>query len=128
MSLKGVFFMSKTVLVVDDQSGIRLLLEEIIKNEGHHVKSCEHGSAAIACVKKIKPELIIMDYRLPLMDGCQVVEQLENEGIVIPTILMSGLVDEVKEKSKDLKSVKSYFSKPFNIHIVKDEINKLLDE
>lgn len=116
----------KKVLVVDDQLGIRLLLEEIIKNEGHEVISCQDGPTALAKAKEKKPDLLLIDYRLPLMDGCRVIEELERIGIWMPIIVMSGLVEEAMENTTHLRSVQSYFAKPFNISEVKDQINLLL--
>lgn len=118
--------MVKNVLIVDDQRGIRFLLEEIIRDEGYAVKSCANGIEAIEEVEQAVPDLIIIDYQLPLKNGLQVVEALEEKGYQVPTILMSGIIEELKPKGKAFKTVKAYFSKPFDIIEARKQINQLL--
>ncbi|WP_067841122.1 response regulator [Amphibacillus sediminis] len=118
--------MSKNVLIVDDQKGIRFLLEEIIRSEGYRVTSCENGIVAIEEIKRSQPDLLIIDYRLPIMNGSKVIAQLEDQGYHIPTIVMSGLIDEIRPKTDKFMSVKGYFSKPFNIVEAKTQINQIL--
>ncbi|SDB81568.1 two-component system, response regulator, stage 0 sporulation protein F/two-component system, NtrC family, response regulator AtoC [Pelagirhabdus alkalitolerans] len=118
--------MRQKVLVVDDQRGIRSLLEIILKQEGFNVASCQKGSEVIQSVQTEQPDLIIMDYRLPEMNGIKVTKELEQLGYRIPIILMSGLVDEVKEKSAPYITVKDYFNKPFDINDAKAKIKKAL--
>ena len=120
--------MTKTVLIVDDQLGIRLLLEEIVKNEGYSVISCENGKEALTLIENTPPDLIIIDFRLPILDGCTVISRLEEANTYIPTIMMSGLAEEVKQRTEHFTSVKEVFSKPFNIVDAKYHINRLLTD
>ncbi|SEO22855.1 two-component system, response regulator, stage 0 sporulation protein F [Amphibacillus marinus] len=120
--------MDKNILIVDDQRGIRFLLEEIVKSEGYQVKSCENGIIAIKEIETKPPDLLIIDYRLPLMNGAKVIALLEEKGYYIPTIVMSGLVEEIKPTTDQYSSVKNYFSKPFNILEAKETINYILRE
>ncbi|MBU5594844.1 response regulator [Amphibacillus sp. MSJ-3] len=118
--------MNKKVLIVDDQRGIRFLLEEIIRSEGYRVRSCENGIQAFAEIERGEPDLIIVDYQLPIKNGAEIIKELESKGYLIPTIVMSGLIEEVKEVTAELQSVKDYFSKPFDIVKAKEQINYLL--
>nr|WP_318539521.1 response regulator [Terribacillus saccharophilus] len=61
--------MSKHVLIVDDQPGIRILLEEVIREEGHTVISVGTGAKALDQIKRQKPDLLLIDYKLPVLDG-----------------------------------------------------------
>ncbi|GAA4069536.1 response regulator [Amphibacillus indicireducens] len=119
--------MTKTVLIIDDQRGIRLLLEEVIRNEGYHAKSFEDGISAMAEIEINQPDLIIIDHQLPIKSGTEIIELLEEKGYQIPTIIMSGLIESVKSTAKKMKTVKAYFSKPFNIIEAKNTINQLLE-
>ncbi|MBM7540838.1 response regulator [Amphibacillus cookii] len=120
--------MDKSVLIVDDQKGIRFLLEEVIRSEGYRVSSCQDGQSAIKSIENQPPDLLIIDYRLPMMNGGKVIAHLEAQGYQIPTIVMSGLVDEIKPKIEGFNSVKGYFSKPFNILEAKNQVNQLLQD
>ncbi|GAA5415872.1 sporulation initiation phosphotransferase F [Paraliobacillus ryukyuensis] len=119
--------MVKSVLVVDDQLGIRLLLEEIIKSEGHVVHSFENGLQALHFMKKqTPPDLLVIDFWMDIMNGAELIEQIEAEEMFIPTIIMSGAAEEVEEHTHQFESVKKILAKPFNIAQVKQDINELL--
>ncbi|MCT2538287.1 response regulator [Aquibacillus koreensis] len=120
--------MGKRVMIVDDQIGIRLLLEEIIKSEGHAVTACENGKEAFDKINKEAPDLLVVDYKLPIMDGYALIKSLEEQGTNIPTILMSGLADEASKKCEGLSTVKNIFAKPFNVEDARETINRLLLE
>ncbi len=107
--------MDKSVLVVDDQIGIRILLEEIIKNEGYQVNSVDNGQEALRFIVSEKPDLLLIDFWLPLMNGGEVIKRMEQNGLFIPTILMSGLPDEAKEKTRSFKSISQIIGKPFSV-------------
>lgn len=118
--------MKKHILVVDDQPGIRFLLEEVFTNEGYQVTTANTGKEALNQVHASTFDLIMMDYKLPIMDGVHVLRQLEENEIIIPVILMSGLPDEIKEDGRSSLLLKHILPKPFNIvevcNIVKDII------
>ena len=119
---------TKNVLIVDDQAGIRLLLEEVIRGEGYQVTSCEDGISAINYVKEHQPDLMIIDLQIPLRSGSEVVAILEESGYQIPTIFISGLIENAKALINNYQTVKGYISKPFNLIDVKEKINQLMNE
>ena len=119
---------TKNVLIVDDQAGIRLLLEEVIRGEGYQVTSCEDGISAINYVKEHQPDLMIIDLQIPLKSGSEVVAILEESGYQVPTIFISGLIENAKALTKKYQTVKGYISKPFNLIDVKEKINQLMNE
>ena len=122
---KGVLFSMKTVLVVDDQPGIRLLLHDVLTNEGYEVITAQDGKEAIERIEKEKIELLILDYKLPILSGEEVIKKLTERNIQIPTILVTGL----GYLDFDLASyslVKKVIEKPFNIQGICDEVHMLL--
>ncbi|UOQ87096.1 response regulator [Gracilibacillus salinarum] len=120
--------MNKTVLVVDDQIGIRLLLEEVIQQEGYQVELALNGKEALDKVTESKPDLMMLDYKLPIIDGSKLVKQLEEQGIMIPTIIMSGLPEKAKEDVENLQSVKETIGKPFQLNDIRELVNRMLSE
>ncbi len=113
-------------MIVDDQLGIQLLLEEIVKSTGHQAIIAGNGKEALDMIEKEFPDLLIVDYKLPIIDGFRLISQLEETGIFIPTILMSGLADEIAEKAEKMQSVQYIFAKPFDIDVARTQINRLL--
>ncbi|MFD1347881.1 response regulator [Oceanobacillus caeni] len=104
------------ILIVDDQMGIRLLLKEILKNEGYEIEEATTGKEAIDQISVNSFDLMILDYKLPIMDGTEVLEKLEKDNVEIPAIVMSGLVENIASEAMKSKLVKSVIAKPFNIN------------
>jgi two-component system cell cycle response regulator DivK len=61
--------MSKKILVVEDQEDNRRILRDLLTSVGHDMLEVEDGEAAIAAAKQYRPDLILMDIQLPIMDG-----------------------------------------------------------
>lgn len=118
--------MSKKILIVDDQIGIRLLLTDILANEGYEVEEASTGKEAIDKIKRQSFDLVILDYKLPILDGAQVLKQLEEAKIEIKAIIMSGLVENITEEALQYNSVKKVIAKPFNISEVIEEVKRII--
>ena len=109
MTGKGV------ILVVDDTSLIREVLSEILLAEGFEVRSTDSGELALDSVAAGPPELILLDIRMPGMDGMEVLRQLKarQNSRDIPIILISGAA-EIKERVEGLKlGAVDFITKPF---------------
>lgn len=115
--------MTKKILVVDDQPGIRLLLQEAFTDGGYDVTTSETGKEALDRMYAESFDLVILDYKLPVMDGSQVLKHLEHNQMFIPAIVMSGLAEDYKEELQQFTVIKEVFAKPFNIQEVSHFIN-----
>src|SRR5450759_470049 len=71
--------MTITILVVDDQSSVRRLLEEYLTEEGFRVITAVDGQAAIYTARHEQPNLILLDIMMPKMDGYQILSQSRKE-------------------------------------------------
>ncbi|MBT2215284.1 response regulator [Virgibacillus dakarensis] len=118
--------MKKEILIVDDQPGIRLLLQEVFENNGYHVVTAKTGKEALDKIHSGTFDLMMLDYKLPVVDGVKVLQQLELEEINIPAIVMSGLVEELVKELANYPNVKEVVGKPFNINSICTIVNKLL--
>lgn len=78
------------ILVVDDDRHQRLLLREILEEDGHRVREATDGSAALAAVQAQRPDLIILDINMPGLDGLQVLRRLHDIDRHLPVILNSA--------------------------------------
>lgn len=120
--------MYEEILIVDDQPGIRLLLSDILLNDGYRVTTASTGKEALNKIRERKFDLIILDYKLPLIDGKGVLEKLQQDGIHIPVIVMSGLVESFEKEIKKLPLVKKILAKPFNILEISETVKNILSE
>src|SRR5215471_8755981 len=104
-----------TILVVDDDSESRALLTTILTAEGYEVRPADRGELALASIAASRPELILLDIRMPGMDGFEVCRRLkqsaETQDIPLMFISASGSLQERLEGFK-LGAV-DYVTKPF---------------
>jgi CheY-like chemotaxis protein len=85
-----------SVLVIDDDSESRDMIDAVLTRAGYTVAMAAHGLEGLALLRVLRPELILLDVCMPICDGAQFrQEQRRNrEWITIPTIVMTGLADE----------------------------------
>ncbi|WP_373893996.1 response regulator [Virgibacillus natechei] len=107
--------MQKKVLVVDDQAGIRLLLTDLLTSKGYHVTTATTGKEALEIIDTNPFHLIIVDYRLPIYNGPEILHQLHQNEREIPALLMSGLEDSIREEAAQYSQVKAVLTKPFDV-------------
>jgi len=92
-----------TILVVDDELGIRALLSEILTDEGHAVELAENAAQARAVRQRCKPELVLLDIWMPDVDGISLLKEWAASGqMTMPVIMMSGhgTIDTAVEATK----------------------------
>ncbi|GAA0605486.1 sporulation initiation phosphotransferase Spo0F [Virgibacillus siamensis] len=118
--------MTREILVVDDQPGIRLLLQEVFTNEGYHVTTVTTGKEALDRLFSKKFDLIMLDYKLPVVDGIEVLREMKDGDISTPAIIMSGLPEDISTEAEQLSPVKKVLAKPFNVQEVCDYTKSLL--
>ncbi len=103
------------VLVIDDQPGIRRLLAEVLQEEGYAVLEASNGYDGLQKARDARPALILMDMKMPGMDGIETLRELKRLGIGDRVIMMTAygelaLVTEAKEIGAT-----DYITKPFDI-------------
>ncbi|HEY9193652.1 MAG TPA: response regulator, partial [Methyloversatilis sp.] len=79
------------ILVVDDEMGIRELLSEILRDEGHDVTLAENAASARAARQAMRPDLVLLDIWMPDTDGITLLKEWASSGqLTMPVIMMSG--------------------------------------
>jgi DNA-binding NtrC family response regulator len=80
-----------TILVVDDELGIRDLLSEILNDEGHTVELAENAAQARSARSQFRPDLVLLDIWMPDTDGVTLLKEWSSTGLLtMPVIMMSG--------------------------------------
>ncbi|GAB2542101.1 response regulator [Gracilibacillus alcaliphilus] len=120
--------MEKTVLVVDDQVGIRLLLEEVISQESYRVELAVNGKEAFEKITQQQPDLIMLDYKLPIIDGPTLLTMLQKEGYHIPVIMMSGLPEKAKADVQHSSMIHKVIEKPFQLNDIRELVATVLQK
>ncbi len=119
-----------TILVVDDELGIRALLSEILTDEGHTIELAENAAQARSVRERLRPDLVLLDIWMPDVDGISLLKEWGSSAqLTMPVIMMSGhgTIDTAVEATKFgamaflekpitmqklLKSVEQALSKP----------------
>lgn len=78
------------ILVVDDDDGIRRSLNKILSYEGYEVTQASNGSQGVNLALQEEPDLILLDIKMPRMDGIEVLETLLKQGTKAPVVMISG--------------------------------------
>jgi len=92
-----------TILVVDDELGIRALLSEILADEGHTIELAENAAQARACRERLRPDLVLLDIWMPDVDGITLLKEWGASAMLtMPVIMMSGhgTIDTAVEATK----------------------------
>ncbi len=101
------------VLVVDDEESIRHMLQLILKRAGYEVDCAEDGLAGLAAMDQTSYDVVMLDLRMPRLDGLQVLDELQTRGCSATVLVMSayGSVETAIEAMK--RGAYDYINKPF---------------
>jgi CheY-like chemotaxis protein len=121
--------MKKTIFLIDDEPIWLTVLSEALEQQHFKVISSENGEDALAKLKKMKPDLILSDVRMPVMNGFDLFERVRSEPKLksIPYIFMSSIDDyDAKRVAKEL-GADDYVTKPYNTEDVKKIMSSLVE-
>ncbi|KXZ20683.1 two-component system response regulator [Bacillus nakamurai] len=118
--------MNEKILIVDDQYGIRILLNEVFNKEGYQTFQAANGIQALDIVVKERPDLVLLDMKIPGMDGIEILRRMKMIDDSIRVIIMTayGELDMIQE-SKELGAL-THFAKPFDIDEIREAVKKYL--
>ena len=82
----------KTVLVVDDDPDMRFMLKLLLERGGYQVNEAGDGLAALHSIKAQKPDLVLTDLRMPMMDGAELIQKMRSDDLLaaLPIILITA--------------------------------------
>jgi two-component system cell cycle response regulator DivK len=108
--------MSKRILVVEDQQDNRRILRDLLGNAGYELMEAETGEEALAAVEAQRPDLILMDIQLPVMDGYETTRRirLNAELKSIPIIAVTSYALSGDEAKALAVGCTAYITKPFS--------------
>lgn len=113
----------RVVHVVDDDDSVRRSVGFMLKTSGHQVHSYNSGPELLKAAKSLRPGCILMDIRMPEMDGMEVHQALKDNGISLPVIIMTGHGD-IPLSVKAMKAgAIDFIEKPFEKAALLDALN-----
>lgn len=118
------------VLVVEDDEIFRTMMEEMLRRDGHQVRTARNGALALAEIERQAPELIITDILMPEKDGIELITDLAQRECKIPIIAVSGgrraISQQFNLDSARLMGVKVTLPKPFTREQLREAITTAL--
>ncbi|MDI6783850.1 MAG: response regulator [bacterium] len=125
---------NKTILVVDDEKNIRMLFEDELTEAGFQVITAENGKEGLRLAQQAKPDLILLDIKMPDMHGVEVLKRLRETDITTPVIMvtahgarspLSRSMTEWAIRSKEL-NIADYITKPVDLEELIGKIKSIL--
>ncbi|QCR31405.1 response regulator [Lysinibacillus sp. SGAir0095] len=118
----------KKILIVDDQKGIRLLLNEVFSREGYKVYQASNGVEALKIIENEEINCVMLDMKIPGMNGIEILSRIREKNLEMPVCMMTAFEGEDILTEANQLGITKYFRKPFNILDVRDEVNALLND
>lgn len=116
------------LLLVDDEETIRTLVKHELESNGFDVDEAEGGEAAIEKLKSSIFDLVVLDIRMPGMDGLEVLKSIRENNLAKKVIMLTG-VDELKIARDSLVlGANDFMTKPFDFKNLLSCINRVLKE
>jgi two-component system cell cycle response regulator DivK len=120
--------MSKRILVVEDTVNNRRILNDLLTNAGFEVVEAFDGEKGVAMAAEYRPDLILMDIQLPLVDGYEATRRIKSnpELRAIPIIAVTSYALSGDEAKAIAAGCDGYFAKPFSPRVILAKIREFL--
>ena len=105
--------MSHHILVVDDDESIRNLVAEILDLEGWQVITATNGREALDRIGESPPRVVLLDMRMPVLNGWDVARELHTRGMDLPIVVMTAAQD-ARQWAREVNAA-AYLAKPFDL-------------
>ena len=117
------------IVVIDDDAGTRLLVSQVLKKVGLQVMDAEDGVKGLALIREHKPDLVVSDVQMPLMDGFEVLDQVRSDPALAATavILLTSLQDRSYVRLGMTTGADDYLTKPFAPQELCEAVNAQLN-
>ena len=108
--------MTRHILVVEDQEDNRQIMRDLLTANDYQMTEAENGEEALAAVAKDRPDLILMDIQLPVMDGCEATRRIKADPSLssIPIIAVTSYALSGDEEKARAAGCNDFVPKPFS--------------
>jgi two-component system chemotaxis response regulator CheY len=106
--------MQRTIFVVDDDAAIRTAVSFALTDEGYLVATAEDGRAALNDLRQLRPDLILLDMRMPIMDGWEFAQQYRRQAEPRAPIVVLTAAQDAADWAAQIQA-NGYLAKPFGV-------------
>lgn len=116
---------SRPILVVDDDPEILAMLRDFLEGEGLSVRTAGNGEEALSALDEISPSLILLDMRMPVLDGWGFAERLRARPASYPVVVMTA-AESARAWAEEIGAT-GYIAKPFDVDLLLQTIERHRD-
>lgn len=118
----------KRILVIEDEKDMAEMTRVTLEKSGYLVDLAYDGEEGLVKAKSSKPDLIVLDLKLPKVDGYKICEELKSEDQFkkIPIIMLTARESSIEEKIGYAMGADEYMTKPYEPEVLLSKIKKLL--
>lgn len=126
---KNLVVPKKTLLIIDDEEALTSMLSFRLKGMGFNTITAGDGDKGVKLAKKNKPDLILLDLKMPKIDGFEVSKRLKQDSDTrhIPILVFSALANKNTKESIVKLNASGFIEKPFEPELLVDKINEILE-
>ncbi|CAB4534375.1 MAG: response regulator [Actinobacteria bacterium] len=107
--------MAQLILIIDDEAGVRELLADALKLAGFETLTAADAMIAQTILRTSKPDLLVVDINMPLMDGFEFIEKIRSNGDQTPALMLSARADRADVTRGLTLGADDYVTKPFGL-------------
>ncbi len=107
--------MSQLIMIIDDEAGVRDLLGDALKLAGFETVTANDAMNALTLLRTVKPDLLIVDINMPMMDGFEFIERIRGNGDNTPALMLSARGDRADVTRGLTLGADDYVTKPFGL-------------
>ena len=118
----------KKILIVDDETGIVEEVKAYFEEVGYRVETADSGKDGLRILRRMKPDLVILDIKLPDMNGLEILRASKESMPQTKVIVMTGYVDQNLIDEAERLGRDAFLPKPFDLAHLEDEVDHLLSD
>lgn len=113
----------RPILVIDDDPAILDTVSEILGDEGYPVELAANGAEGLRALDRVSPAVVLLDMRMPVLDGWRFAHVLKERGIKLPILVMTAAQD-ARRWAQEI-GADAYLAKPFDLLTLIDTVERL---
>ena len=115
--------MSQYILIIDDDPAIRETLIEALEEEGYNVEAATNGAEGLAAIERAVPAMVLLDMRMPVLDGWGFARALSERAIDVPLVVMTA-AQESTQWSQEINAA-ALLAKPFSLDALIEAVARI---
>lgn len=117
---------SKKILLIDDEDSVRQMLSDFLTLKGYQTIEAPGGVKGVQMAELLKPDLILLDLKMPEMDGIAVLKKLRHSNTQAAVVMLTGVYDEVTARQAIQLGAYEYLTKPIDLSTLENLISRIL--